>query len=296
MRRKTWRSLLPLFFLILSVLLLILHEVGILAPVEHGLQYITAPLQRRAAIWARGLGNLFRTARDVRELQDQVEELQAQVDDLTIENTRLREFEAEARQLRTLLNFATENPTWGFVGADVVGREGCAQAPCGEVIGQEPNPYLRYIVVNAGGRDGLAVGMPVVVGGAVLVGRTAEVGPHTTKVQLLSDNASAVAAILQQSRATGLVVGQPDGSLRMRYIPQEDEVQVGDVVLTSGLDGVLPRGLFVGQVAEVEQSDSALFQEAVVRPATDYRRVELVLIITSFEPMYEEETEPGAQP
>jgi rod shape-determining protein MreC len=243
-----------------------------------------------------GVGGLFQTVQEVRELQAKVEELQGQVDAMTVENVRLREFEAEAIQLRTMLDFTARNPTWAFMGADVVGRAACAAAPCGEVVGQEPNPYLSYFTINAGARDGVAVGMPVLTGGAVLVGRTAEVGPHTAKVQLLSDNASAVAAMLQQSRATGLVVGQPDGTLRIKYIPQEDEVQVGDVVLTSGLGAMLPRGLFIGQVAEVEQSDSALFQEAVVRPASDYRRVELVLIVTSFEPLYEEEMEAGEQP
>ncbi|HEC35356.1 MAG TPA: rod shape-determining protein MreC, partial [Anaerolineae bacterium] len=114
--------------------------------------------------------------------------------------------------------------------------------------------------------------------------------------QLLSDPSSGVVALLQQSRASGLVRGQPDGSLRMVYIPHEDEVQVGDIVLTSGLGGVLPRGLVVGQVAEVQRQDFALHQEAVVRPAVDYRRVELVLIVVSFQPLVQEETETGEQP
>ena len=102
--------------------------------------------------------------------------------------------------------------------------------------------------------------------------------------------------MLQQSRATGLVVGQPDGTLRMLYIPQEEEIQVGDVVLTSGLAGTLPRGLVIGQVASVEQKDIALFQEAVIRPAVDYREVELVLVVTSFQPLVQEKALPGEQP
>jgi rod shape-determining protein MreC len=131
--------------------------------------------------------------------------------------------------------------------------------------------------------------MPVVTGGAVLVGRVAETGLHTSKVQLITDPGSNVAAMLQQSRATGLVVGQPDGSLRMLYIPQEDTVQVGDVVLTSGLGGAFPRGLVLGQVSQVVKQDFALFQEAVIHPAVDYRRVELTLVITSFQPLVQEE-------
>jgi len=293
-RRGAWRSWLPLLLIILAVLLLALHETGVLAPVENALQVVVVPLQRGSTAFVREVGNLFWAVREARELRAQVDELQSQVDALSVENVRLREFEAETVQLRAMLNFAAENPTWAFIGADVTERHGYIDAPGGEVVGQEPNPYLRYFSLNAGLQEGVAVGMPVVTGGAVMVGRVAETGLHTSKVQLLSDAASGVAALLQQSRATGLVVGQPDGSLRMIYIPQEDEVQPGDIVLTSGLRGYLPRGLVIGQVTQVQRQDFALFQEAVVRPAVDYRRVEMAMVITSFQPLVEEEA--GAQP
>jgi rod shape-determining protein MreC len=288
-RRGTWRSWLPLTFLILSILFLALHETRILASVERGLQVVLAPLQRAATALVTGIGDLSQTVRQVRELRARVAELEEQVNALTIENVRLREYEAEVVQLRGLLGFVEANPTWAFLGADVVGRSACINAPCGDVVGQEPNPYLRYITINVGQADGVAVGMPVVTGGAVLVGRVAETGLHTSKVQLITDPGSNVAAILQRSRATGLVVGQPDGSLRMIYIPQEDTVQVGDVVLTSGLGGAFPRGLVLGQVSQVVKQDFALFQEAVIHPAVDYRRVELTLVITLFQPLVQEE-------
>jgi len=102
-------------------------------------------------------------------------------------------------------------------------------------------------------------------------------------VRLLTDVDSAVAAILQTTRGTGLVVGQPDGSLQMAFIPQEEEVKVGDVVLTSGLGGLMPKGLVIGQVTEVERREYETFQTAVVRPAVDLTRLELALVITGFE-------------
>jgi rod shape-determining protein MreC len=237
-------------------------------------------------------GDLFQTVREVRELRDRVEELQAQVDALTVENVRLREYEAEIQQLRALLNFTSEYPISLPLGADVVGREACDTFPCGEVVGAEPNPYLRYVTINVGTLQGVEVGMPVVSGGAGLIGRVAQVGPRTAKVQLLTDSDSAVAALLQTSRVTGLVVGQPDGTLRMEYIPQEASVGVGDIVLTSGLGGFMPKGLVVGQVTEVQQMDYALFQAAVVRPAVDFSRLEWILVLTAFEQIPLEESPP----
>jgi rod shape-determining protein MreC len=284
-----------LIFFALAILSLILYETGVLGPVESGLQIVIAPLQRWVDGAVEGLGDVFQTVREVRTLRTEVEDLREQVDALTVENIRLREHEAAEVTLRSLLNFAAENPTWDFLGGDVVGRSACLNAPCGDTTGQDPNPYLRYITVNTGREEGVDVGMPVVTRGHILVGRVGEVGLHTSHVQLLNDSASSVAAILQQSRATGLVQGQADGTLRMVYIPHEDQVEVGDIVLTSGLGGVLPRALVIGQVAEVIQQDFALFQEAIIRPAVDYRQVELVVVISSFEPLVEEEVEPGEQ-
>ncbi len=292
MKRGTYRSWLPLVLLILTIIFLALHETRVLTPVENALQVIVAPLQRGASTLVKNAGDLFQTVREVRELRAEVEELQAQVDALTIENVSLREHEAAEIQLRELLNFAAENPTYSVIGGDVVGRSACLNAPCGEVVGQDANPYLRTLSINAGSEEGVAIGMPVVTRGAVLIGRIAEVGLHTSKVQLLDDPSSSVAALFQQSRATGLIQGQPDGTLRMIYIPQDDQIEVGEIVLTSGLGGFLPPDLVIGQVTEVIRQDFALFQEAVVRPAVDYRQTEMVLVISNFEPLVQEETEP----
>lgn len=283
MKQSPRRPWLPLVLLVVGLLLLVLHESGYLAPVENVLHYVLDPLQRLVSSAVEGTGNLFQTVRQVRELRAEVEELQARTDALTVENVRLREYEAEVQQLRALLNFASEYPISAFLGADVIGREACDTFPCGEVIGTDPDPYLRNITINVGAQQGVAVGMPVVSGGAGLVGRIAEVGPRTAKVKLLTDPDSSVAVLLQASRVTGLIVGQPDGTLRMEYIPQEEDIGDDEIVLTSGLGGFLPKGLVVGQVTEVLQEDYELFQAAIVRPALDFSRLELVLVITAFE-------------
>jgi rod shape-determining protein MreC len=293
-RRQGERSWLPLVLLILSLLLLVFHETGLLAPVENAAHYVLDPLQRMLSNVIEGTGGVFQTVRDVRELRGEVEELRAQVDALRVENVRLREYEAESQQLRALLEFVSEYPVSTYLGAEVVSREACEDYPCGDTVGVEPNPYLRYATINVGAQQGAEVGMSVVSGGAGLVGRISEVGPRTAKVQLLTDPDSAVAALLQTTRGTGLVVGQPDGSLQMRYIPQEEDVSVGEIVLTSGLGGLMPKGLVIGQVTDVQQREYETFQTATVRPAVDLTRLELALVITGFEqvPLEEEVASP----
>jgi len=316
MRESPRRSWLPLTLFIFALLLLMVGEAGYLAPLENVSHYLLDPLQRALSGVGEITGRLFQSGRDARELRAEVEQLQGQMDALTLENVSLRDSRAEVQSLRTLLNFVDEFSISTYLGADVIGREVCDTFPCGEIIGDESNPYLHYVTINVGTRQGVEVGMLAVSadGGLGLVGRVAEVAPRTSKVQLLTDRESAIAALIQSSRATGLVVGQPDGALRMEYIPQRESVivgddadaqetienvSVGDIVLTSGLGGFMPKGMVVGQVTEVQQMDYELFQVAVVRPAVDLERLELVLVITSFQQIpvgegfeYELEEEP----
>jgi len=289
MKQSPRRSWLPLTLVVIALVLLMISEAGYLGPVEDAFHYLLDPLERGLSRAVEATGGLFQSVRDTRELRARVDELEAEVDALSVENVRLREYEAEVQQLRILLNFTSDYPVVGFVGADVVSREACDIFLCGDVIGGDPNPYLQYVIINVGAQQGVEVGMPVVSRGAALVGRVAEVSPRTAKIQLLNDADSAVATLLQSSRATGLVVGQSDGSLRMEYISQEETVDVGDTVLTSGLGTELgspmPKGLVIGQVASVDQAGYELFQAAEIRPAVDFSRLEMVLVITGFEPV-----------
>jgi rod shape-determining protein MreC len=297
MKRSSRRSWLFLTLFIVSLLLLVLHEAGYLAPVENVLHYVVDPLERTLSRWIDSMGGSFSAVREARELRPRVEALQAEVAALTVENVRLREYESEIQQYRALLRFTEEHPVSAFIGADVIGREACYTFPCGEVVGEEPNPYLRYLTANVGALQGAEPGMTVVSEGAGLVGRVATVTARAAKIQLLNDAGSTVAALLQRSRATGLVVGQPDGTLRMEYILQEEDVAVGDVVITSGLGSeagsLVPKGLVVGQVIQVEQQDYELFQAAIVRPAVDFDRLEVVLVVAAYDSTAVEEAPPG---
>jgi rod shape-determining protein MreC len=177
--------------------------------------------------------------------------------------------QGENSTLRELLNFTQENPTYKYQPAAVIGRD--------------PSPYLRYITINAGSREGLKPGMPVVTAGSTLIGRVADVGFRSAKVQLLNDLSSAVNVRLQTTNVTGLAQGQQDGSLLVQYLPLNTEVITNDIALTSGLGGNLPRNLVVGQVTGVDKKDFDVAQSAQLRPAADYDRLEVVLVITNFE-------------
>ncbi len=273
----------PYILMAAALLLLTLNETGLLSPVEEALSFVISPIERGVASVVRAVGDVFQGGQEARELQELVATLQQENETLRIENIRLQEqYVAENEQLRGLLDFKNANLTFSLVGADVVARGQSAV-----VVGQDTNPYLGYLVINAGSRDGVAIGMPVVASGAVLVGRIARVSPHLAYVQLLNDPTSQVTALLQGSRASGLVVGREDPEkgnvLIMTEILPDETVAENEIVITSGLGGLLPEGLVLGQVESVSYQESALFQEAVVRPALDYRRLEAVVVLLDFE-------------
>jgi len=233
---------------------------------------LMVPLQERFVSAIEGVEGIIRTIRQARGLEQRNKELRDLVDKLMIENVHLKEVEAENERLRKLLNFARAHPAYDFMAAGVRGR----------VIGYDPSNLLRYLIIGLDSNHGIEKGMPVVTERG-LVGRVIEVGPNWAKVMLIIDPSSSVNAIIQSSRAMGVVEGRVGRGLMMKYIPQGEVVNVDDIVLTSGLGGNFPKGLIIGQVTAVQKSDVEMFQRAYIRPTVDFNGLEMVLVITDFE-------------
>jgi rod shape-determining protein MreC len=280
MNRNRSRALPLLIFTLIAIALLVLHEGGQLQPIEDVAQTVLGPIERAVSGLFNGIGDLFSAVRDLRELRDRNAQLERANQDLLTENARLIGLQSENDALKSLLNFTQENPAYQYQTAAVIGRD--------------PSPYVRFMTINAGSREGLRTDMPVVTAGGTLIGRIDQVSLRSAKVQLLNDPSSAVNVKLQTSGVTGLAVGQSGGLLRMQYIPLDAKLSPNDIVLTSGLGGNLPRGLVVGQVTAIEKRDVDLFQSALLTPAADYDRLEVVLVITNFIPI--DESAPAITP
>jgi rod shape-determining protein MreC len=122
------------------------------------------------------------------------------------------------------------------------------------------------------------------------------VGTNWSKVLLIIDPSSSVAAMTQAGRAPGVVSGRLGQDLQMEYIPQEDLISVGDVILTSGMGGRYPQGLVVGQITEIQQRDVDAFQRATVHPSVSFGKLETVMVLTSFRPLDVESALEGEEP
>lgn len=263
---------------LLVVIGLIFDELGALGPVEGVFLQLTTPIQRLVDGLAERVIETSQSWRDLRDLKRRNKQLESLVDELMIENVRLKEVEAQNEDLRKKLNFVETHPQYILKAAEVKGR----------VIGYEPSNFMSILVIDVGKRDGIRKGMPVVTARG-LTGHIHAVGTNWAKVLLIIDPSSSVAALAQSSRAPGVVSGHLGQELFMNYIPQEQQISVGDVILTSGMGGNYPKSLLIGQVTEVQQRDIDTFQRAIVWPSVAFTQLETVLVITSFEQVDVEE-------
>ncbi len=241
-----------------------------------GVQAVAAPVGMVGEFVTRPVRGVFSWVADLGVSRSQFVALQQQNEKLRNTVAALEEARLENARLQSLVNFA-QAAKLKALGAHVIGR---------------PTQYDRVITVDRGTADGVHEGMPVV--GALgpipqrateasasggLIGQTIDVTAHSAKVRLISDQGSGVASMIQSNRGYGIVHGAIDGSLSMDFVSHETTVKAGDVVITSGMGGVYPKGLLVGEVTHVTNLPSSLYQDIVLTPSANLSGSEEVLIL-----------------
>jgi rod shape-determining protein MreC len=159
-----------------------------------------------------------------------------------------------------------------------------------EIIGAAATPDFRTVTIDKGAADGLKKDMSVIAP-AGIVGRIVVSSVRSAKVQLLIDRNAAAGGIVERSRAQGILVGEGDRQLRMDFVADAADVVVGDVIVSSGIDGIYPKGFVIGRVETVEKSGGA-YHRIIVRPAVDFSGLEDVLVVVT--PTPGREPAPGA--
>lgn len=148
------------------------------------------------------------------------------------------------------------------------------------VIGRDATQWSKVVVINKGTKDGIRNHLSVVTDAGV-IGQVIHAGLNTSKVLLIVDGRSAVDALFQDSRVSGVVVGTAEAECRLKFVPNTADVKEGDIVLSSGLGGIFPKGLIIGKVSHVSKRKQGLFQDITLVPSADLSRLEEVLILLS---------------
>lgn len=225
---------------------------------------IAHPIQRGARGISSAVENTWSGYVALRQVAQDNENLRQRLSMLEADNSRLREVEQEVERLRSLVQGAAEAGVTG-IGADV--------------IGYDPSNWIQAVTVNRGSEDGVVRGMAAVQGN-FLVGKVIGVGRQTSQILLLLDPTSGVDALVQSTRVRGIVAGNGKSGAIFQYISPQETVKTGDRIITSGMDGVFPKGLVIGVVSEVNKSAGSLFQKINVAPSVRFRRLETVLLVS----------------
>lgn len=225
----------------------------IVAPVYAGVDFVGDAVR---GVWDHYIA-LSHVSRENEELRLTIERLEG-------ERTSFSEYQSENARLRGLLDLRS-----------IARLKGVAAS----VVGTEPSGWGKVVVVDRGGDQGVREGMAVLHPKGI-VGQVVAVSSHFSHVLLVTDHASGVDAMLQDSRARGVVEGLGASHCELKYVPKEVAVRVGDLVLTSGMDGVFPKGILIGTVSRVSAETGTLLQHIEVMLSVDLEKLEEVLILT----------------
>ncbi|HJM76282.1 MAG TPA: rod shape-determining protein MreC [Dehalococcoidia bacterium] len=251
-------------FAIVAVLLLLLSSLSFTGNLEQRVASFVYPATAAIRDATRPIADVLLNAGQVSELSAENAQLRSDLARVEAEAAALRESAVAGQQVESLLAAVGEQAN-RFLPASVMLRD--------------PTPARDELVVDRGRADGVAIGQPVLGAGATLIGIVVAVDAHSSSVRLLTDSASAVTAVVQESRVPGALAGD-DGGLVLEFIPVATPISEGDLILTSALGGRLPGGLVIGRIASVEAPGQQLFATVRVEPLTDYARIERVLILT----------------
>jgi rod shape-determining protein MreC len=246
------------------LVLLTLQSRGQSSGAADAIGLVTAPVQAGLAKISRGAAGLWSTYVDWKSVRAENRRLREEIQRLQVEALRVNETAEENARLRRLLTFQRRLPLTTLAG---------------EVNAREWGGWVRSLTVNRGRGDHI-VRLTAVISPEGLVGRIVDVRPGTSVAQVLTDPTSNVSAHIVRTRTPGIVEGDPRGTVRFKFMARDGAaLQVGDIVVTSGLGGLFPRGIPIGRVQVIDDRGSALFHYATLAPTVDFARVDEVLLI-----------------
>lgn len=227
-----------------------------------------APLQSVISFMSKKIADIFDYFKDVKITKAENEELLRRISELEKENRELERLERENKELREALNFLDQMESFEPIGCTIIAKD--------------PGNWFEVFTINRGSKDGIEINAPVITAYG-LVGRVSEVDLFTSKVVSIIDMDSTVAARLSRSRDIMIVRGDASlrnsGLCRMDYISPDVDIIPGDIVETSGLGGIYPKGIIIGQVKEVIRNEGQFDSYAIITPVVDFKRLEEVIVL-----------------
>lgn len=250
---------------IVFLFLIASHYLGLVRAVETGIRKITIPILREMHGFSIKIGENYQFFRNRSEFFKAYEECSLSSNNMSVIESQMKTLSEENLELKKQLNYVQKNKI---------------QSVLAKVIGREILTSSQTIIIDRGEAEGIKLDQPVIVGDGILIGKITKVEKDFAMVRLVNDNQSRIGSvILNKEKSQGVVEGGFGISLRMNLIPRDEDVIVGDQVVTSGLEKAIPRGLLLGSVAVIENEPYKPFQQAILTPGTNLSKLTSVSIL-----------------
>ncbi|MFH1427532.1 MAG: rod shape-determining protein MreC [Patescibacteria group bacterium] len=258
-----------ILYLAVIGLLIFLHFINVLKPVENFIVYLLNPLASGIYSVSSDIRITYNEQTDKRDLLKIVKELEEEINKLTRENAKLKNIEEENLILRQSLKFLTINE-YKYVLANIISQTEFSQSPAKE----------KNIIIDKGREDGIIPGLSLVNSQGIIIGKVIETDKHISSVSLTTSSDCKLAATIQNNNRTiGVTEGELGLTIVMNFIPQTEVVNIGDTVVTSGLEKIIPAGLVIGKVIEVDQEGNEVWQKVVIEPLVDFNELVIVSVL-----------------
>ena len=255
-------------FLIIFILIIILIAVNVIPGLKKGLgnfvYRIFSPINGLFIKTGNGVVGFFEVLTSIHDLNKENLKLRQEIQLLEKENVHLKEIERENNILREALNISQNIHPVKEVAL---------------ISGKDIQGFQDWILINRGSKHGIAENMVVLSPEGALVGKIFEVEPSFSKVMLIIHKDSVVAALIEKSRAEGLIKRSEKGGLSMDFISNIEKIEIGEKIITSGMDNVYPKGILIGKIENISSTDNQLFQNITISPIVNFSKLEEVIVI-----------------
>jgi rod shape-determining protein MreC len=268
LKNRRWLIFILIIVIVGVIINITSKKPEIFSQLKHPIIAVFSPVQKIFSSTSYAVSDGIKTIPQLFTLRNENEKLKKKIAELEKYKRYYLEYQQENANLRKMLNLKQL----------IMEHE----LEAAEVIGREPGNWFNVILIDKGKRDGINKDMAVMVDEG-LVGYIVEAESIYSKVLLITDERSSVSAIIQRSRDNGIVKGSietvPQGCLKMVFLPYDSNITKGDVVISSGMGGILPKGIVIGEIIEAQKESHELTQYAIIKPAVDFQKLEMVFVV-----------------
>lgn len=256
------------FLLVVSTLLIFFNNAGYLNGIKGFVVYTINPAQKMFQAPSNKINGFFYTIKNINKFKEKNLDLQEKNLDLIYENSLLKETQRENEILREQLQFSNE----------ICLNEKCIDWKMGQVIGRNSDNYGEYLIIDLGEKQGIIKNLAVTISGGTLIGKITEVFDNSSRVMLITNPESAINSITKTTRANGVIKGSYATGVKLEMINQNERIFEDDIVITSGLEKEIPKGLIIGKIYKIEESANEIFKQANIDLFANFGYIEKIFV------------------